>query len=87
MFLLFLVLIEKRFKVPGSDTYIVFGEAVPEDFLRNAQMKAAEKFKVPETTAPAVPLATIEDENEGLVCSSKIKFLIKIHSLSYKVFI
>merc|ERR1711937_326854 len=52
------------YKVPGSDTYIVFGEAVPEDFLRNAQMKAAEKFKVPETTAPAVPLATIEDENE-----------------------
>merc|ERR1712227_49590 len=52
------------YKVPGSDTYIVFGEAVPEDFLRNAQMKAAEKFKVPETTAPAAPLATIEDENE-----------------------
>merc|ERR1711973_27646 len=52
------------YKVPGSDTYIVFGEAVPEDFLRNAQMKAAEKFKVPETTAPSVPLATIEDENE-----------------------
>merc|ERR1712134_104303 len=53
-------------KVPGSDTYIVFGEAVPEDFLRNAQMKAAEKFKVPETTAPAAPLATIEDENEDV---------------------
>merc|ERR1712227_304738 len=52
------------YKVPGSDTYIVFGEAVPEDFLRNAQMKAAEKFKVPETAAPAAPLATIEDENE-----------------------
>merc|ERR1711973_875742 len=52
------------YKVPGSDTYIVFGEAVPEDFLRNAQMKAAEKFKVPETTAPSVPLATIEDEND-----------------------
>merc|ERR1712227_640418 len=52
------------YKVPGSDTYIVFGEAVPEDFLRNAQMKAAEKFKVPETAAPAAPLATIVDENE-----------------------
>merc|ERR1712227_105562 len=75
------------YKVPGSDTYIVFGEAVPEDFLRNAQMKAAEKFKVPETTAPAAPLATIVDENEGIVHNLKIKFLIMIHSLFYDVFL
>ena len=49
-------------------------------------MKAAEKFKVPETAAPAAPLATIEDENEGIVYKSKIKFLIKF-TLFYNVFI
>ena len=46
----------------------------------------SEKFKVPETAAPAAPLATIEDENEGIVYKSKIKFLIKF-TLFYNVFI
>jgi len=51
------------YKVPGSDTYIVFGEAQTDDFVSRAQMKAAEKFKIPDQSAPA-PLAKIEDEDE-----------------------
>jgi len=53
------------YKVPGSDTYIVFGEAQTDDFVSRAQMKAAEKFKIPDQSAPA-PLAKIEDEDEEL---------------------
>lgn len=53
------------YKVPGSDTYIVYGEAQPEDFVSRAQMKAAEKFKIPEaTTAPSMPKIEDEDEDE-----------------------
>lgn len=56
------------YKVPGSDTYIVFGEAQPEDLLSRAQMQAAEKFKMPQATqsAPAMPKVIeddVEDEN------------------------
>ena len=41
----------------------MYGEAQPEDFVSRAQMKAAEKFKIPETTAtPSMP--KIEDEDE-----------------------
>lgn len=53
------------YKVPGSDTYIVFGEAQTDDFVSRAQMKAAEKFKIPEQSAPTT-LAKIEDEDEEL---------------------
>jgi nascent polypeptide-associated complex subunit alpha len=33
------------YKSPGSDTYIVFGEAKVEDLSHQAQMAAADKFK------------------------------------------
>merc|ERR1711970_1277815 len=50
------------YKAPGSDTYIVFGEAQPEDLISSAQREAAKKFKQPETAKPAV--AKIEEEGE-----------------------
>ncbi|VDP11563.1 unnamed protein product [Soboliphyme baturini] len=36
------------YKSPGSDTYIVFGEAKIEDLSQHAQQAAAEKFKISE---------------------------------------
>merc|ERR1711887_285505 len=50
------------YKAPGSDTYIVFGEAQPEDLISSAQREAAKKFKQPEPAKPAV--AKIEEEGE-----------------------
>jgi len=50
------------YKAPGSDTYIVFGEAQPEDLISTAQREAAKKFKQPEETKPAV--AKIEEDEE-----------------------
>merc|ERR1712137_1214571 len=47
------------YKAPGSDTYIVFGEAQPEDLISSAQREAAKKFKQPEPAKPAV--AKIEE--------------------------
>lgn len=41
------------YKSPGSDTYIVFGEAKIEDLSQHAQQAAAEKFKLPEAAATA----------------------------------
>ena len=34
------------YKSPASDIYVVFGEAKLEDFSQQAQLAAAEKFKV-----------------------------------------
>ncbi|KAH0506052.1 Nascent polypeptide-associated complex subunit alpha [Microtus ochrogaster] len=34
------------YKSPASDTYLVFGEAKIEDLSQQAQLAAAEKFKV-----------------------------------------
>lgn len=39
------------YKNPGSDTYIVFGEAKIEDLSQHATITAAEKFKAAEPTA------------------------------------
>merc|ERR1711976_608454 len=50
------------YKAPGSDTYIVFGEAQPEDLISSSQREAAKKFKQPEPAKPAV--AKIEEEGE-----------------------
>merc|ERR1711917_163274 len=50
------------YKAPGSDTYIVFGEAQPEDLISSAQREAAKKFKQPDPAKPAV--AKIEEEGE-----------------------
>jgi len=59
------------YKSPGSDTYIVFGEAKIEDLSQHAQLAAAEKFKpmeptlVPGAGQAAKRAETIEEESEG----------------------
>ncbi|CCD71933.1 Nascent polypeptide-associated complex subunit alpha [Caenorhabditis elegans] len=52
------------FKSPGSDTYIIFGEAKIEDLTQHAQMSAIENLK---PTREAPQLKTVEeDENEDV---------------------
>jgi nascent polypeptide-associated complex subunit alpha len=53
--ILFVIKRPDVYKSPGSDTYIVFGEAKIEDMAQQAQMQAAEKFKAAETTAHNPP--------------------------------
>jgi len=61
------------YKVPGSDTYIVFGQANPDDFVSRAQMKAAEKFKIPEAAqAPSMPRIEDEDEDDADVNEAEL---------------
>lgn len=43
--ILFVVNKPDVYKSPGSDTYIIFGEAKIEDLSQKAQLAAAEKFK------------------------------------------
>ncbi|XP_026470910.1 nascent polypeptide-associated complex subunit alpha [Ctenocephalides felis] len=68
------------FKNPHSDTYIIFGEAKIEDLSQQAQVAAAEKFKVPEVSpaggdasgAPTV-VAPIAEEDEGEIDESGVE--------------
>jgi nascent polypeptide-associated complex subunit alpha len=58
------------YKSPASDTYIVFGEAKVEDLSQQAQMAAADKFKLNQPAPAAAsaakkapePIAEEEDE-------------------------
>merc|ERR1719193_46567 len=56
---------------PGSDTYIVFGEAKIEDLSQQAQMEAANKFRsaemmaqMPDMSAVTGPAPIQEEEEE-----------------------
>jgi len=58
------------YKSPGSDTYIVFGEAKIEDLSQHAQQAAAEKFKIPDSAVAAatgmgVPKQAAETHEES----------------------
>ncbi|XP_062519446.1 nascent polypeptide-associated complex subunit alpha-like [Corticium candelabrum] len=53
--ILFVIKNPDVYKSPGSDTYVVFGEAKIEDMAQQAQMQAAEKFKAVEATAHSQP--------------------------------
>ncbi|CAI4227684.1 unnamed protein product [Auanema sp. JU1783] len=53
------------YKSPGSDTYIVFGEAKIEDLSQHAQMSALDRIK-PSDDAPA-PLATVQEDEDDSV--------------------
>ena len=44
--ILFVITKPDVYKSPGSDTYIVLGEAKTEDLSQQAQLAAAEKFNV-----------------------------------------
>jgi len=63
------------YKSPGSDTYLVFGEAKIEDLSQHAQLQAAEKFKAaaggggsmfqPTQAARQKPTVAATEESEG----------------------
>ncbi|GMT00448.1 hypothetical protein PENTCL1PPCAC_22622, partial [Pristionchus entomophagus] len=52
------------YKSPGSDTYIVFGEAKIEDLSQHAQMNAIDRVK-PSEDAPAPRLAPVAEDEDG----------------------
>jgi nascent polypeptide-associated complex subunit alpha len=64
------------YKSPTSDTYIVFGEAKVEDLSQQAQLAAADKFKLNQTSAPAnvaakkAPATIAEEEDDEVSCFS-----------------
>merc|ERR1712135_134614 len=59
--ILFIVNRPDVFQAPGSDTYIVFGEAKIEDLSQQAQVQAAER---PAGITPEVKKRVVEDESE-----------------------
>ena len=68
------------YKSPGSDTYIVFGEAKIEDLSEHARFAAAERLKPSETPVASqglnvnpAPQAEEESDNEGDIDSSGIE--------------
>ncbi|KAG8190033.1 hypothetical protein JTE90_000128 [Oedothorax gibbosus] len=79
--ILFVITKPDVYKSPAGDTYIVFGEAKIEDLSQQAQMAAAEKFKAPESVAPAdgsaqtIATQPIEEESEeeGEVDDSEVE--------------
>jgi len=67
--ILFIISRPDVYQSPGSDTYIVFGEAKIEDLSQQAQMAAAEKFKAPERPAgqiaePTKVMAPVDEESD-----------------------
>ncbi|TKR96456.1 hypothetical protein L596_010470 [Steinernema carpocapsae] len=53
------------YKSPGSDTYVIFGEAKIEDLSQHAQFAAAERLKPTETATTAAPAAPVVQEEES----------------------
>merc|ERR1712037_35787 len=69
--ILFVIAKPDTYKSPGSDTYIVFGEAKIEDLSQQAQMEAANKFRsaemmpqMPDMSAVTGPAPIPEEEEE-----------------------
>merc|ERR1712192_294990 len=69
--ILFVIAKPDTYKSPGSDTYIVFGEAKIEDLSQQAQMEAANKFRsaemmsqMPDMSAVTGPAPIPEDDEE-----------------------
>merc|ERR1711931_184320 len=67
--ILFIISRPDVYQSPGSDTYIVFGEAKIEDLSQQAQVAAAEKFKAPERPAgqiaePTKVMAPVDEESD-----------------------
>merc|ERR1719436_2101773 len=62
---LFVIAKPDVYRNPGTDSYIVFGEAKIEDLSQNAQMEAASKF-----TATANPPQSTDLGEQGTVMSS-----------------
>uniref|UniRef100_A0A4W4EMW0 NAC-A/B domain-containing protein n=1 Tax=Electrophorus electricus TaxID=8005 RepID=A0A4W4EMW0_ELEEL len=66
--ILFVITKPDVYKSPASDTYIVFGEAKIEDLSQQAQLAAAEKFKVQGEAASNIQentqTPTVQEESE-----------------------
>jgi len=67
--ILFIISRPDVYQSPGSDTYIVFGEAKIEDLSQQAQMAAAEKFKAPERPTgqiaePTKAMPPVDEESD-----------------------
>merc|ERR1719481_2074699 len=67
--ILFVISRPDVYKSPASDTYIVFGEAKIEDLSQQAQVRAVDQFKNPESAlgGPEIPSAAqpaIQEESE-----------------------
>lgn len=66
---LFVISKPEVYKSPNSDTYILFGEAKIEDLSAAAQNRAAEQFKIPESSnlniLPDPPAAEEDDEEDA----------------------
>uniref|UniRef100_A0A2K6MC38 Nascent polypeptide associated complex subunit alpha n=2 Tax=Rhinopithecus TaxID=542827 RepID=A0A2K6MC38_RHIBE len=67
--ILFVITKPDVYKSPASDTYIVFGEAKIEDLSQQAQLAAAEKFKVQGEAVSNIQentqTPTVQEENSG----------------------
>merc|ERR1712241_1552437 len=80
--ILFVINKPDTYKSPGSDTYIVFGEAKIEDLSQQAQMEAANRFRSAEmmsqmndmsaVTGPA-PILEEEEEEDGDVSAEGVE--------------
>jgi nascent polypeptide-associated complex subunit alpha len=72
--ILFVVSHPDVFRSPGSDTYVVFGEAKIEDLSAQAQTQAAEQFKdAPATsTEPAAEASSGPADEDGEVDESGV---------------
>merc|ERR1712240_24401 len=80
--ILFVIAKPDTYKSPGSDTYIVFGEAKIEDLSQQAQMEAANRFRSAEmmsqmndmsaVTGPA-PILEEEEEEDGDVSAEGVE--------------
>jgi nascent polypeptide-associated complex subunit alpha len=68
------------YKSPTSDTYIVFGEAKVEDLSQQAQMAAADKFKLNQASAQQsvaaakkAPASAVEEEDDEPVDATGVE--------------
>merc|ERR1712147_479123 len=78
--ILFVIAKPDTYKSPGSDTYIVFGEAKIEDLSQQAQMEAANRFRSAEMmsqmndmSAVTGPAPILEEEEDGDVSAEGVE--------------
>merc|ERR1719445_830286 len=62
--ILFVITVPDVYKVPDSDTYIIYGEAKIEDLNAQQQAAAAEQFKDQEPAAQVTGQEEEDDEEE-----------------------
>ncbi len=62
--ILFVIAKPDIYKSPGSDTYVIFGEAKIEDLSQQAQMEAAQKFKAAEAPAQPAGMSAADEVRE-----------------------